>query len=70
MMKVLFAVLAISVLAIVGVGIAVFARTRRKHAEHAADAEESHLPAKMAPVAEKSRIAKMKMKMGESDISA
>ena len=70
MMKVLFAVLAISVLAIVGVGIAVFARTRRRHAGHAADAEESQPPMKIPPAPERSGIAKMKMKMGESDISA
>jgi hypothetical protein len=68
MMRTLFAVLAASVLAIVGVGIAVFVRTRRKHAASAADAEESQLPAKIPPIAEKSGIAKMKM--NESDISA
>jgi hypothetical protein len=68
MMRVLFAVLAVSVLAIVGVGIAVFARTRRKHAANTADAEESQLPAKIPPTAEKSGLAKMKM--DESDISA
>ena len=70
MMRMLFAVLAVSVLAIVGVGIAVFARTRRRQAASAsaADTEESHLPPKMRPLPEKSGIAKMKM--NESDISA
>jgi len=67
-MTTLFNVLAVSVLAIVGVGIGVFARTRRKNAAaaNAADAEEPRLPARIGPVAEKSGIARM----NESDISA
>jgi hypothetical protein len=70
MMRMLFIVLAISVLAIVGVGIGVFLRTRRKHTRSGAvaDAEESQLPAKIPPTPEKSGLAKMKM--NESDISA